>query len=249
MPSGVSPRVARPTDHLAAIVTMYATGLDFAVLTHFHDHDGFDGVILGQPPHPYHLKCTAQRGHHVGKAPTKDPLWSSTCLSGTRGKPVVPACGQQDLSRSRPTIPTGTCRGGHARLWMGTGLYSRTPRGPCRACPEIRERPRASILVGLLHHTRFQPLDALVTTVFFSVGSPIIFVPTGLQGWMELWGCSGQDIVLYSWVQQVMLSSREEVAARTLSRAVPAAWLRDGRHHVVSREGGEESLCLATRGK
>jgi hypothetical protein len=74
MPTGAILRIARPTDHLSAIAVMYATGLDFIVLAQFHDHDGFDGVILGHPQHPYHLEFTTQRGHQVGKAPTQDHL-------------------------------------------------------------------------------------------------------------------------------------------------------------------------------
>ncbi len=49
-------------------------GLGFTVLAEFTDHDGFDGVILGHPHHPYHLEFTSQPGHHVGPAPTKDHL-------------------------------------------------------------------------------------------------------------------------------------------------------------------------------
>jgi hypothetical protein len=74
MQAGTILRIARPTDHLAAIAEMYATGLDFTVLAQFEDHDGFDGVILGHPQHPYHLECTTQRGHPVGRAHTKDHL-------------------------------------------------------------------------------------------------------------------------------------------------------------------------------
>ena len=39
-------RVARPTDQLAAVVKFYHDGLGFEVLYEFHDHDGFDGVML-----------------------------------------------------------------------------------------------------------------------------------------------------------------------------------------------------------
>ena len=82
-------RVARPTDHLAAIAAMYATGLDFTVLAEFHDHDGFDGIILGHPQQLYHLEFTTQRGHLVGTASTQDHLlvfylpdqaeWEASC--------------------------------------------------------------------------------------------------------------------------------------------------------------------------
>lgn len=67
-------RVARPTDNLAAIAEMYAKGLDLTVLARFEDHRGFDGVILGHPKQPYHIEFTSQRGHQVGKAPTRDYL-------------------------------------------------------------------------------------------------------------------------------------------------------------------------------
>jgi len=67
-------RVVRPTDNLAAIAEMYAKGLGFDVLAEFEDHRGFDGVILGHPEQPYHIEFTSQRGHKVGKAPTRDHL-------------------------------------------------------------------------------------------------------------------------------------------------------------------------------
>ena len=89
MQPGAVLRVARPTDHLAAIAAMYATGLGFTVLAQFEDHDGFDGIILGHPQSPYHLECTTQRGHQVGTAPTQDHLlvfylpdqdeWEASC--------------------------------------------------------------------------------------------------------------------------------------------------------------------------
>jgi hypothetical protein len=89
MKPGVTMRVARPTDHLAAIAEMYAKGLGFTVLVEFTDHDGFDGVILGHPEQPYHVEFTSQRGHRVGPAPTRDHLlfyyipdpdeWTESC--------------------------------------------------------------------------------------------------------------------------------------------------------------------------
>jgi hypothetical protein len=82
-------RVARPTDNLTAIAEMYSNGLDLERLSQFTDHDGFDGVILGHPNHPYHLEFTSQREHKAGSAPTKDHLlvfyipdeaeWEETC--------------------------------------------------------------------------------------------------------------------------------------------------------------------------
>ena len=95
-------RVARPTDHLAAIAQMYTQGLGFTVLAEFTDHQGFDGIILGHPQQPYHLEFTAQRGHQVGKAPTQDHLlvfyipdradWEAGCAQmGSAGFRAVPS--------------------------------------------------------------------------------------------------------------------------------------------------------------
>ena len=70
----VEMRIARPTDHLDLVVEMYRNGLGFEKLGSFEDHDGFDGVMLGQKGSGYHLEFTHHRGHQVGRAPTKDNL-------------------------------------------------------------------------------------------------------------------------------------------------------------------------------
>lgn len=67
-------RIARPTNKLDEIVAMYRDGLGLQVIGSFKDHDGFDGVMLGQPGLGYHLEFTHQRGHNVGTAPTQDHL-------------------------------------------------------------------------------------------------------------------------------------------------------------------------------
>lgn len=99
MKPGFTMRIARPTDNLAEIAEMYSKGLGFTVLAQFTDHEGFDGVILGHPQQPHHIEFTAQRGHRVGKAPTKDHLlvfyipdkdeWDESCkqmiAAGFRG--------------------------------------------------------------------------------------------------------------------------------------------------------------------
>jgi hypothetical protein len=48
--------------------------LGFEVLYEFHDHEGFDGLILGHPHAGYHLEFTTKHGHSAGKAPTDDNL-------------------------------------------------------------------------------------------------------------------------------------------------------------------------------
>lgn len=84
-------RVARPTDNLEAIAKMYCQGLGFQRLSQFQNHQGFDGIIIGHPKESYHIEFTSQRGHQVGKAPTRDHLlvfyipdqteWEKACQS------------------------------------------------------------------------------------------------------------------------------------------------------------------------
>jgi catechol 2,3-dioxygenase-like lactoylglutathione lyase family enzyme len=74
MTTATTLRVARPTDHLDAVVHFYTDGLGLARLGGFEDHDGFDGVMLGVPGAPYHLEFTRKRGHVAGRAPTEDNL-------------------------------------------------------------------------------------------------------------------------------------------------------------------------------
>ena len=99
MHSGLTLRVARPTDNLATVAAMYAQGLGLLVLAEFVDNDGFDGVILGRSEDRFHLEFTARRGHEVGRAPTEDHLlvfyipdrakWDASCArmmdAGFRG--------------------------------------------------------------------------------------------------------------------------------------------------------------------
>jgi hypothetical protein len=44
------------------------------VLYQFEDHDGFDGLMLGQEGALYHFEFTKKQGHLAGRAPTKDNL-------------------------------------------------------------------------------------------------------------------------------------------------------------------------------
>jgi catechol 2,3-dioxygenase-like lactoylglutathione lyase family enzyme len=67
-------RIARPTDNLTEIIRFYRDGLGFEVIGSFEDHAGFDGVMLGHAGLAYHLEFTHQRGHQVGRAPSKENL-------------------------------------------------------------------------------------------------------------------------------------------------------------------------------
>lgn len=67
-------RVARPSDDLQALLRFYRDGLGFDVVDSFADHEGFDGVMLGNRGAPYHFEFTRAHGHPAGRAPTKDNL-------------------------------------------------------------------------------------------------------------------------------------------------------------------------------
>lgn len=84
-------RVARPTDNLPEIVEMYKSGLGLSVLAEFDNHEGFDGVVLGNTGESYHIEFTHHHGTSVGKAPTADNLlvfyiegneeWEQACVT------------------------------------------------------------------------------------------------------------------------------------------------------------------------
>ena len=67
-------RFARPTDRLDEVVRFYRDGLGLEELARFADHDGFDGVILGEPGGAWHIELTHAQGHVAGRAPTQDNL-------------------------------------------------------------------------------------------------------------------------------------------------------------------------------
>ncbi len=67
-------RIARATNHLEAIVSMYCAGLQWTRLGGFVDHQGFDGAMVGHPGEAFHLEFTHQSGHTVAGAPTKENM-------------------------------------------------------------------------------------------------------------------------------------------------------------------------------
>ena len=67
-------RIARPVRDLARSTDMYCRGLGLKILGSFKDHDGFDGVMLGDPASRYHFEFTHCRHHPVTPAPTVEDL-------------------------------------------------------------------------------------------------------------------------------------------------------------------------------
>jgi hypothetical protein len=53
---------------------MYKRGLGLAELGGFNDHEGFDGVMLGNPGSDFHLEFTLCHHHRVVPAPTPEDL-------------------------------------------------------------------------------------------------------------------------------------------------------------------------------
>jgi catechol 2,3-dioxygenase-like lactoylglutathione lyase family enzyme len=67
-------RVARPSDNLEALLQFYQQGLGFTLLHKFEGHQGFDGMMLGDPGAAYHFEFTKAHGHAAGRAPGADNL-------------------------------------------------------------------------------------------------------------------------------------------------------------------------------
>src|SRR6266850_2012531 len=67
-------RIAKPVSNLARTAEMYCRGLGLRVLGRFENHDGFDGVMLGNVGSRYHFEFTYCRSHPVAPAPTPEDL-------------------------------------------------------------------------------------------------------------------------------------------------------------------------------
>lgn len=78
IPSNTQPfpvlRIARPTNDIKSLLPFYTVGLGLRVLYEFKDHEGFDGIILGNSNSPYHFEFTSSASHDAGRAPTQDHL-------------------------------------------------------------------------------------------------------------------------------------------------------------------------------
>ena len=67
-------RIVRPTNELERISRMYKEGLGFEILSKFKDHDGFDGIILGNMNSTYHLEFTQNKAFKVMGASTEENM-------------------------------------------------------------------------------------------------------------------------------------------------------------------------------
>ncbi len=67
-------RFARQTNRLAALKQFYCEGLSLQVLSEFHGHDGYDGLILGLPDRSYQLEFVQHEDGSGGTAPNPENL-------------------------------------------------------------------------------------------------------------------------------------------------------------------------------
>jgi hypothetical protein len=82
-------RIARPVSDIARSVRMYREGLEMTILDSFEDHEGYDGVMVGDAGGAFHLEFTRFRRHALQPAPTAEDLlvfyiasapdWTATC--------------------------------------------------------------------------------------------------------------------------------------------------------------------------
>ncbi|MGE7880637.1 VOC family protein [Bacillus sp. NPDC094077] len=74
MKNWVKFRIARPTDKFEEVIAFYEKGIGLKRIGEFHDHEGYDGVMLGLPDEEYHLEFTRHKDGSPCPAPTKDNL-------------------------------------------------------------------------------------------------------------------------------------------------------------------------------
>jgi catechol 2,3-dioxygenase-like lactoylglutathione lyase family enzyme len=104
-------RVARPVSDLAKAATMYVQGLGLRVVDEFRDHDGFDGVMLGDPAVPYHFEFTCCRAHPVAPRPTPEDLVVFYIPDGDRWARACERMSAAGFTSSEPINPYWRLRG------------------------------------------------------------------------------------------------------------------------------------------
>lgn len=141
MRSGITLRVARPTDQLESVVRFYRDGLGLEELGAFRDHDGFDGVMLGVRGEPYHLEFTCQPGDRRNGRRHRSTCWCAICLTARSGSNRSRGCGRTAATRWRLTTRIGIVGDSRSRIRTGIAWCCRTRRGRMgrRLRPSARE--------------------------------------------------------------------------------------------------------------
>lgn len=67
-------RVARPSTNLTAAKRFYLEALGLELLSHFEDHDSFDGFMAGYKGSPFHIEITFEHGFKGILSPSPEDL-------------------------------------------------------------------------------------------------------------------------------------------------------------------------------
>lgn len=67
-------RIARPVSDLQRSATLYCAGLGLQQIANFNDHQGFSGIMLGDPQLGWHLEFTVCHHHPLSPAATDEDL-------------------------------------------------------------------------------------------------------------------------------------------------------------------------------
>jgi len=67
-------RSARPSDRLGALRRFYVDALGCALLGEFADHDGFDGLIVGDPQGSWQVEFVHEHGRVAVPVPSHEHL-------------------------------------------------------------------------------------------------------------------------------------------------------------------------------
>lgn len=112
-------RVARPTDRLAECVRFYRDALGLVELGGFHDHDGYDGVMLGLPDSTVHLELTA----HVAGSPCPAPSADNLLVLYLPDRPAVDQVGARLAAAGHPAVEPEN------PYWRGRSVTVEDPDG------------------------------------------------------------------------------------------------------------------------
>jgi len=124
-------RVARHPERLSRVVGFYRDGIGLTEIGGFHDHKGYDGVLLSVPGTGAHLELTAGGGH---RAPAPHPESLLVFYLGDEGAVRTVAApprrragrpGQPVLGRARSDVPGSGWLAGGARARALAGLGAR----------------------------------------------------------------------------------------------------------------------------
>ena len=98
-------RIARPSRDLDLAAAFYRGAMGLDLLGAFHDHEGFDGIILGHPAWPYHLELTRQRTQPVIPATTDEDLLVFYYPDDAKWRAVVQRMREAGAAEVAPTNP------------------------------------------------------------------------------------------------------------------------------------------------